>query len=133
MLKHRRAIIFSLLSLVLLLSGCWLRPYKMNIVQGNRFVQSAVERVEPGMTREQVEFLLGAPVIADPFHEDRWDYLLLLQPGYGKPLRRLVSVYFSDEGLVTRIEGDVQSSAAMEEEEEAEIPESLPELPDEAS
>ena len=130
MFKYRLLIV-SLIGLAFLQSGCWLRPYKLNITQGNRFVQSKLERVEPGMTREQVEFLLGAPVIVDPFREDRWDYLYLWQPGYGEPIRRMVSIYFSDD-RVTRIEGDLTYSPSEEEKEQQEIDpdEPLPELPE---
>lgn len=131
MLKHCRLVILGLVSLTLLLSGCWPRPYKLNITQGNRFVQSKLERVEPGMTREQVEFLLGAPVIVDPFQQDRWDYLYLLQPGYGKPIRRMVSIHFSEDDRVTRIEGDLKFSLEPEEkQEEIDPSEPLPELPE---
>jgi outer membrane protein assembly factor BamE len=127
-LKHRLVFIVSL---ICLLSACWLKPYKLNITQGNRFVQSKLERVEPGMTREQVEFLLGAPVIVDPFRQDRWDYLYLWQPGYGEPIRRMVSVYFSDDNRVTRIEGDLKFSPTPEETQEQIDPsEPLPELPE---
>lgn len=131
MLKHCRPAVLGLVSLALLLSGCWPRPYKLDITQGNRFVQSKLEHVEPGMTREQVEFLLGAPVVIEPFQKNRWDYLYLWQPGYGEPIRRMVSIYFSDEGRVTRIEGDLKFTLGPEEKEEKIDPsEPLPELPE---
>lgn len=115
-IKHPLRII-GLIGLAFLLSACWLKPYKLNVTQGNRFVQSKLERVEPGMTREQVEFLLGTPVIVDPFRKQRWDYLYLWQPGYGEPIRRMVSIYFSEDDRVTRIEGDLKYSPGGEETE----------------
>jgi outer membrane protein assembly factor BamE len=130
-LKHCRPAVVGLVSLVLLLSGCWPRPYKLNITQGNRFVQSKLEHVEPGMTREQVEYLLGAPVVIEPFQKNRWDYLYLWQPGYGQPIRRMVSIYFSDDDRVTRIEGDLKYTLAPDEKEEKIDPSKpLPELPE---
>jgi outer membrane protein assembly factor BamE len=130
-LKHCRPAVVGLVSLVLLLSGCWPRPYKLNITQGIRFVQSKLEHVEPGMTREQVEYLLGAPVVIDPFQKNRWDYLYLWQPGYGQPIRRMVSIYFSDDDRVTRIEGDLKYTLVPEEKEEKIDPSKpLPELPE---
>lgn len=132
MLKHCRPAVLGLVSLALLLSGCWPRPYKLDITQGNRFVQSKLEHVEPGMTREQVEFLLGAPVVIEPFQKNRWDYLYLWQPGYGQPIRRMVSIYFSDDDRVTRIEGDLKYTPGGEDKKQKEVDpsEPLPELPE---
>jgi outer membrane protein assembly factor BamE len=130
-IKHSLVRIACLVGWALLLSACWLKPYKLNITQGNRFVQSKLERVEPGMTREQVEFLLGTPVIVDPFRKNRWDYLYLRQPGYGEPIRRMVSIYFSEDNRVSRIEGDIEYSPGAEEAEpEIKADEPLPELPE---
>ena len=58
-----------------LLSACFLKPYKIDVQQGNFLDQEMVAKLKPGMTRSQVRFLLGTPLIADPFHPDRWDYV----------------------------------------------------------
>lgn len=98
--------------LALLLTGCkdvpllpTLTPYRMDIQQGNVVTQDMVQKLQPGMSRSQVRFLLGTPLIADPFHPERWDYVYLFRKG-GQPAeqRRLI-VIFKDEKLL-RVEGD---------------------------
>ncbi|MGM0562708.1 MAG: outer membrane protein assembly factor BamE [Pseudomonadota bacterium] len=58
------------------LFGCsWLEPHRIEITQGNVLERDTVEKVEIGMSREQVRFLLGAPAVADLYHPNRWDYV----------------------------------------------------------
>lgn len=87
-----------------------LTPYKIDIQQGNFVTQEMVAKLQPGMTRSQVRFVLGTPLLTDIFHNDRWDYVYYLEKD-GKRLeeRKLVAV-FSGEKLV-RIEGDVVPAA----------------------
>ena len=59
----------------LLASGC---VYQAALSQGNLLDQEDIDQVEVGMTRGQIRFLLGTPMIDDPFHEDRWDYIYFL-------------------------------------------------------
>ncbi len=63
----------------LLLSGCsvvnFLTPYKLDIPQGNEITANQVALLREGMTRAQVRFVLGTPLLTDPFHKDRWDYI----------------------------------------------------------
>ncbi|MCX8017578.1 MAG: outer membrane protein assembly factor BamE, partial [Rhodocyclaceae bacterium] len=59
-----------------------------------------------GMTREQVRFVLGSPLIADIFHADRWDYVYRFQPGHGEVQTRRLTVFFDNDKLV-RVGGDV--------------------------
>lgn len=81
--------------------GC---VYRMNIQQGNFLEAKAVEQVTEGMTRSQVRFLLGTPMIADTFHPDRWDYMYYLQDGKSRKVQqRHFVVFFADE-KVSRIE-----------------------------
>ena len=61
----------------LLLAAC-LQPYRMEIQQGNIFDQSTLDQVKVGMTKKQVRFLLGTPLVSDPFHANRWDYFYSL-------------------------------------------------------
>src|SRR5690606_34359008 len=82
-------------------------PYRPNIQQGNWITAEQVERLEPGMTREQVRFLLGTPTLQDIFRSDRWDYPYYSKPGYGEPEQRRFSVWFEGDSLV-RWEGDAQ-------------------------
>src|SRR5690606_10713093 len=85
----------------LVLSGC---AYRMDIQQGNIVEQEAIDQVREGMTRSQVQFLLGTPMISDPFHADRWDYPYYFVRGRrGEPRRRWFIVYFEND-RVARIE-----------------------------
>jgi outer membrane protein assembly factor BamE len=95
---------------VLLIAGCTyvplLTPYKMDIQQGNVITQEMVARLERGMTRAQVRFTLGTPLVVDPFRADRWDYVYLYIKGGAITEQRRIVVVFKDDRL-ERIEGDV--------------------------
>ena len=81
--------------------------YRVDIQQGNLLESDAVEQVEVGMTRSQVQFLLGTPMVADTFHEDRWDYAYFLRRGRSRDVdRRWIIVYF-EEDRVVRLERDL--------------------------
>jgi len=92
-----------------LLSGCgstvagyWprvLQPYRPDVQQGNVITSDMVDQLRPGMTREQVRFMLGTPLLTDEFHPDRWDYLYYLNPRHGAPQHRNLVVYFKDNKL----------------------------------
>jgi len=86
-------------------------PYKMDIQQGNFVSQEMVAQLKRGMTREQVRYLLGTPLVADIFHEDRWDYVYWREAPDGKREERKVTLFFVDNKL-ERIAGDVVTSAA---------------------
>ena len=76
-------------------SGC---VYRQTIAQGNLVEQEDLDQVEVGMTRNQVRFLLGTPMIDDPFHKDRWDYVYYLKVGrQDAGFKRWVSVFFVDD------------------------------------
>lgn len=85
----------------------WGFPYRPNIQQGNWITAEQVARLEPGMSREQVRFLLGTPTLQDIFRSDRWDYPYYHKPGYGDAEQRRFSVWFEGDYLV-RWEGDAQ-------------------------
>jgi outer membrane protein assembly factor BamE len=79
----------------LLSSGC---VYKMSIQQGNYLVAESVAQLKEGMTRSQVRFLLGTPMVPDAFDDDRWDYYYFLESRRIKePLKRRLTVFFADE------------------------------------
>jgi outer membrane protein assembly factor BamE len=90
-----------------------LLPYKMEIQQGNYVTQEMVSRLKPGMTRDQVRFIMGTPLVADIFHAERWDYVYTRVPERGGPLEeRRVAVFFKDDKL-TRLEGDVVAQSGV--------------------
>ena len=81
-------------------------PYRMTVQQGNYLSQEMVAQLKPGMTREQVRFVLGTPLVADIFHADRWDYVFYRETPDGKREQRNLSVIFEDDKLA-RVVGDL--------------------------
>ena len=84
-------------------------PYRMVIQQGNFISQEMVSQLKPGMTREQVRFILGTPLVADIFHADRWDYVFFRETPDGKKEQRNLSVVFEKDKLA-RVLGDLLPS-----------------------
>ena len=82
-----------------------LTPYKLNIQQGNFVSSEMLARVQYGMTKEQVRFVLGTPLLMDMFHANRWDYLFRLQKPNGATTTNRVTIFFSGN-LVDRIVSD---------------------------
>lgn len=79
-------------------TGC---VYRATISQGNLIEQKDLDQVEVGMTRNQVRFLLGTPMIDDPFHASRWDYVYYAKIGRkDAAFKRWVSVIFDDNAVV---------------------------------
>lgn len=99
-----RQFLLSLLSAAMLLSGC-ISVYKTDTQQGNLVTREMLDKVKPGMTRNQVRFALGTPFVVDPFHPDRWEYYFYYRQGKtGATETYRVTAYFDRETL-TRIEG----------------------------
>ena len=80
-------------------------PYRPDIQQGNFVSEEMLAQLKEGMTRDQVRFILGTPLLADLFHADRWDYPFRLARGSGETTSSRVVVYFDKEGKVARFEG----------------------------
>jgi outer membrane protein assembly factor BamE len=95
--------------------------YRINIQQGNFLDQGAVEQVKPGMTRSQVRYLLGTPMVADPFNKERWDYIYYLKRGRTLHVdSRRVTVYFDGE-KVARLDKPSAEVAAQQDKNAAKI------------
>jgi len=95
--------------LVMGMSAC---IYRIDIQQGNLLEESAIEQAEVGMTKSQILFLLGTPMVTDSFHENRWDYTYYLKRGRSRDVdRRWLVVYF-DGDIVSRIDKDVELDPA---------------------
>ena len=89
--------------LSVLLGGC---VYRMDIQQGNYLKGETVDKLEVGMTRSQVRYLLGTPMVPELFNKDRWDYLYSFEKGrLHKPQRRHLVVFFKED-KVARFERD---------------------------
>jgi outer membrane protein assembly factor BamE len=108
----------KLLIIISLIASLWLTAcsnyhlvHKIDIQQGNVITQDEVNLLEPGMTRRQVQFVMGSPMIADVFHQDRWDYVYLLEPGYSDPTGERITLFFEDD-LLTGTAGTVRPDEA---------------------
>ncbi len=93
--------------------GCSYLAYKIDIRQGNNIDQATVSRLSPGMTKQQVESLMGTPLLTDPFHEDRWDYYYSFSEGGDEAEQKHVVLYFQGE-LLARVEGSATPVAVPE-------------------
>ena len=87
-------------------------PYRIDVRQGNYVDQDMVAQLRRGMTRDQVRFLLGTPLVVDMFRNDRWDYVYLFKPGQGQAQQRVLSVFFNGD-LLDRLEGDIEAGDAQ--------------------
>jgi outer membrane protein assembly factor BamE len=106
---------------VLVLGACSSVPrivseYRIDVQQGNVLTQDMVAQLRPGLSRDQVRFILGTPMLVDMFHADRWDYVYRLQKGKtGEVETRRFSVFFDAEGRLYRVAGDVVAAQGNEE------------------
>lgn len=105
--------LIATLALATMLAGC---VYRMDIQQGNFLEGKTVDKLEAGMTRNQVRYLLGTPMVPDLFDKDRWDYLYYFEGRRKKSARRHLVVFFKDD-KVTRFDRD-------------NVPNSAPQAPD---
>lgn len=87
-----------------------IKPYRIDVRQGNFVTQEMAAQLKVGQTREQVRFILGSPLIEDVFHAKRWDYVYRFAKGGGVVTERRLTVHFEDEKLA-RLEGDVVAAA----------------------
>lgn len=111
--------ILAIVTLALGLIGCGFLGsvdfpgvYKIGIPQGNIITQDMVDQLRPGMTKRQVIFVMGTPLVRDPFHQDRWDYIYSYQPGGGERGQERLSVFFENDLLVSFTGDFVPTEAA---------------------
>ena len=105
---------------VMLLAGCGfvpripgVKPYRIEIQQGNFISQDMVAQLKPGMSKEQVRLALGTPLLTDIFHADRWDYVYYRERPGAKLEQRKLTVFFED-GKLMRLDGDTVSAGATQ-------------------
>lgn len=105
-----RLIQLCLVVVIVLLAGCStargfsLLPYRINIQQGNYLEAKDVDQIEIGMTQSQVRFLIGTPMVADPFNRARWDYVFFFKVGRTREeISNRLTIWFEDE-RVARID-----------------------------
>jgi len=100
-----------------LLAGCsfdsvvgLVDPYRIDVRQGNYVDQEMVAQLRRGMSRDQVRYVLGSPLVVDMFRTDRWDYVYRFRPGSGEAQQRVISLFFAGD-VLERIEGDVAAAS----------------------
>ncbi|MCU0895873.1 MAG: outer membrane protein assembly factor BamE [Burkholderiales bacterium] len=92
----------------------FLSPYRIEVQQGNYVPQEAVLQLKPGMTKDQVRYLLGTPLLNDIFHQDRWDYIFRRQRANATEIEeQRLTVIFKDDRVV-QIIGDAAPEIVSE-------------------
>lgn len=87
--------------------------YKADVQQGNVITQEQVNKLEPGMNKTQVRYIMGTPMLVDTFHQDRWDYIYTLKKGGRVQEKKRVSLLFKDD-LLVNVEGDLRPEPGAE-------------------
>ncbi|MCK4833186.1 MAG: outer membrane protein assembly factor BamE [Gammaproteobacteria bacterium] len=90
-------------SCIVALSGCtdWLpEAHKLDLQQGNTVKLEQLEGISIGMTKSEVRKIMGSPMLSDPFHNQRWDYIYRFIPKKGFERKSLLTLYFEDDVLV---------------------------------
>lgn len=109
----RRSRLLLVATSSVLIAACSWKPgfineYKIDVQQGNVLSQEMVAQLKPGQTRDQVRFVLGTPMVADIFHQQRWDYIYSYRNGQtGTVESRKFAVFFDADGRLERVGGDV--------------------------
>ena len=103
----RTIIINFLIAGFLSLSAC--SVYKVDVRQGNELEAEQVAKLKLGMTQQQVQFLLGSPLLTDPFHHNRWDYVRSFRESGEKTSRQLLTLFFKDGKLVKIDDSQLQN------------------------
>jgi outer membrane protein assembly factor BamE len=105
-----KIILLTLILLSLVLSSC--TSYKMDIRQGNLVTPDMREKLKLGMTRQQVRYVLGTPMVNDAFHGNRWDYVYRLEHGGKVTEKQNLTLYFEGDNLVRIVDVDQPVEAA---------------------
>ena len=89
----------------------FLGPYRPDVHQGNIITQEMVDQLRQGMSREQVRFMLGTPLLTSDFHKDRWDYPYYLNPLKGPVQSRRLTIYFEDNKVVRFVSDEMPAES----------------------
>ena len=116
--------ILCLLLLAAASGGC---VYKMDIQQGNYLEGKTVDQLQVGMTRSQVRYLLGTPMVPGLFDKDRWDYLYWFEKGRHKAQQRRLVVYFKDD-KVSHFDRENVPNTAPQAPDQGPAPEQFPRI-----
>lgn len=115
---------FTLLALLSAISACtslkFPGVYKVVIQQGNYLEEDMIEQLKPGLTKQQVRYIMGTPLVEDTFNQDRWDYYYNVKLGDDDLRTNHFIVYFDDQDMVTHWDGDYTPINKQVEEEQKE-------------
>ncbi len=101
--KHNIHCLILVLLAVFVVSSCesWLpEAHRPDITQGNVIKRDDLDKIHVGMKKSMVTPILGSPMLTDPFHAQRWDYIYRFLPGRGEPRQSRVTLYFEDDTLI---------------------------------
>ena len=100
-----------IVSLTLFISACNKDKipgvYRIDVQQGNDVSQEMINKLKPGMTKKQVKYIMGTPLIQNTFRPDRWDYIYSFHPGNGSREQRRITLFFKND-LLSHVEGDTR-------------------------
>ena len=101
----------TIMTIALSLSACSSWVYRIDIPQGNYLEQKTINKIQVGMTKEQVKFILGSPVIVDTFDKDTWNYVYRFKSGRNEKLdsQKNFTIKFADDKLISA-DGDFELS-----------------------
>mgnify|MGYP000211516912 CR=1 FL=1 len=101
----------SIIAVAISLSACSSWVYRVDIPQGNYLEQKNIDKIQIGMTKEQVKFILGSHVMVDSFDKDTWNYVYRFKSGRSKKLdmQKSFAIKFEDDKLISA-EGDFELS-----------------------
>lgn len=106
-------VVYSLsLVAILCLSACSTDKipgvYRIDVQQGNSVTQDMINQLEPGMSKNQVAYVMGTPLLIDTFHPNRWDYIYSFQPGGEERQQRRLTLHFNEDETLSHLEGDTR-------------------------
>jgi outer membrane protein assembly factor BamE len=96
-------LIYLIASVVIFINGCTI--HIPDVQQGNVLEPDVLAQLHTGLSKKQVQFLMGTPIIRDAFHPERWDYVYLFTSQESKTIRQRVTLFFDHDAL-SRIETD---------------------------
>lgn len=106
-MKLRQFFILAFLTSIITLSAC---VYRQDIAQGNRIDDVKLAQLEVGMTKTQVEFLLGSPALVDLYHPEDWHYIHFMKVGDTGNIEKRVMTLRFEQSLLTSIEGSLSDT-----------------------
>ena len=99
-MKQLTSSIFITIFIISTSSCSSLSPYKVPVLQGNIFEEEDLEKLEEGLTKEQVQYIFGTALIQDPFRDSRWDYFNSVTIGENVVTESKLTIFFNENGMV---------------------------------